>query len=85
MSTSDLLEQWREATRAAELADRLVQLAQASAERSDNDALAAEEIAKMAEDTAEHAERAGRGKRQTAPLRSRARTAEVGSPRRARW
>ena len=49
MTTGELLEQWREATRAAELADRLAKLAQASVERSDRDAVAAEEIAKIAQ------------------------------------
>ena len=60
MTTAELLEQWREATRAAELAERLAKLAQASVERSDKDAIAAQEIAKMAERAARHAERAAR-------------------------
>ena len=60
MTTSELLEQWREATRAAELAERLAQLAQRSVERSDKDAVAAQEIAKIAERAAKHAERTAR-------------------------
>ena len=57
MTTGELLEQWREATRAAELAERLAKLAQQSVERSDRDAVAAQEIAKIAERAAKHAER----------------------------
>jgi hypothetical protein len=60
MTTSELLEQWREATRAAELAERLAKLAQQSVERSDRDAVAAQEIAKIAERAAKHAERTAR-------------------------
>jgi hypothetical protein len=60
MATSELLEQWREATRAAELAERLATLAQRSVERSDKDAVAAQEIAKIAERAAKHAERTAR-------------------------
>jgi hypothetical protein len=66
MTTADLLEQWREATRAAQLAERLVQLAKASVERADRDAIAAEDIAEMAEQTAAHAERAAHGARDAA-------------------
>ena len=64
MSTGDLLEQWREATRAAELAERLAKLAQLSVERSDRDSVAAQEIAKIAESAARHAERAAKIARQ---------------------
>jgi hypothetical protein len=60
MTTGELLEQWREATRAAELAERLAKLAQRSVERSDKDAVAAQEIAKIAERAAKHAERTAR-------------------------
>jgi hypothetical protein len=60
MTTGELLEQWREATRAAELAERLAKLAQQSVERSDRDAVAAQEIAKIAERAAKHAERTAR-------------------------
>jgi hypothetical protein len=66
MSTGELLEQWREATRAAQLAERLAELAKASVEQSDRDALVAREIAKMAERAAKHAERAARAAREAA-------------------
>ncbi len=60
LTTADLLEQWREATRAAELAERLARLAKTSVERSDRDAVAAQDIARMAERAAKHAERTAR-------------------------
>lgn len=60
LTAGELLEQWREATRAAELAERLANLARASVERSDRDSAAAHEIARMAETAAKHAERAAR-------------------------
>ena len=60
MTTAELLEEWREATRAAQLAERLAEIAKASVERSDRDALAANEIATMAERAAKHAERAAK-------------------------
>jgi hypothetical protein len=66
LSTSELLEQWRDATRAAELAERLAQLARVSAERSDKDSVAAQEIAKIAERAAKHAERTARIAREAA-------------------
>ena len=66
MSTGELLEQWREATRAAQLAERLADLAKASVERSDKDAASAQEIAKIAEQAAKHADRAARIARQAA-------------------
>jgi hypothetical protein len=59
-TAAELLEKWREATRAAQLAERLAEIAKASVERSDRDALAAEEIARMAERAAKHAERAAK-------------------------
>jgi hypothetical protein len=65
-STTELLEEWREATRAAQLAERLAELAKASVERADRDALAAEEIAKMAGRAARHAERAAKVAREAA-------------------
>jgi hypothetical protein len=49
MSTADLLEQWREAIRASELAARLAKLAAESVERTAKDATAAEELAQLAE------------------------------------
>lgn len=66
VTTGQLLEQWREATRAAQLAERLAELARASVERADRDALAADDIAQMAEQTATHAERAARVAREAA-------------------
>lgn len=66
VTTADLLAQWREATRAAELAARLAQMAAESAERSDQGAAAAEEIARMAERAAKSADRAAKFARQAA-------------------
>lgn len=66
MTTSELLEQWREATRAAELAERLAKLAKTSVERSDRDLIGAQEIAKIAERAAKHAERAAKIAREAA-------------------
>ena len=57
-TTAELLEAWRDATRAAELADRLAALAAQSADEADVNALASEEIALMAEATSEAAARA---------------------------
>jgi hypothetical protein len=58
VSTADLLTAWRDATRAAELADRLAQLASEAAETADRSAMASEDIAKMAERAAKAADRA---------------------------
>jgi len=58
MTTQELLEQWREATRAAELAERLAKLASQSVERADRDAAAVEELARLAKRAAQAAERA---------------------------
>ena len=66
MSTGELLEQWREATRAAKLAERLAELAKASVERADRDLVAADDIAEVAEGAANHAERAARLAREAA-------------------
>ena len=66
LTTAELLEQWREATRAAELAERLANLARISVERSDQDSVAAQEIAKVAERAAMHAERAAKIAREAA-------------------
>jgi hypothetical protein len=60
VSTADLLEQWRDATRAAELAERLAKMAAESADRSDRGAAVAKEIARMAERAAKSADRAAR-------------------------
>jgi len=66
MTTAELLEQWRDATRAAELAERLAKLAEVSVERSDRDATLAREIAQIAERAAKHAERAAKIAREAA-------------------
>jgi hypothetical protein len=55
MTTADLLEAWRDATRAAELAERLAKLAAESAKRADITAETAEEIATLAEGAAQAA------------------------------
>ena len=49
MSTAELLEQWREATRAAELAARLAKMAADSVERTSKGAIRAEDLAQLAE------------------------------------
>lgn len=66
LTTQELLEQWREATRAAELAERLAKLATESAARADQAAAGGEEIARMAERAAKAAERAARSARKAA-------------------
>ena len=58
INTADLLTAWRDATRAAELADRLAQMAADAAETADRSAMASEEIARMAERAAKAADRA---------------------------
>jgi hypothetical protein len=55
VTTADLLEKWREATRAAELAKRLAEAALETAERADRSAVASEDIANMAERAAQAA------------------------------
>ena len=57
-TTAELLAAWREATRAAELAERLSQLAAETADRAEANAFASEEIADMAEEAAAAATRA---------------------------
>lgn len=66
VTTEDLLEEWRDATRAAELAERLAKLAAESALRADQSASGAEEIARMAERAAKAAERASNSARKAA-------------------
>jgi hypothetical protein len=58
LTEGDLLAQWREATRAAELAERLAGLATQAAEQSDAQARASEQMVRLAEKTAIAAERA---------------------------
>ena len=66
MTTGELLERWRDATRAAEIAERLAALAEASVARADRDAIAAQEIARLAQRAAKHAERTARIAREAA-------------------
>lgn len=66
LTTADLLMQWREATRAAQLAERLAELATRAADQSDASALASEQIARMAEKAAVAAERASQSARKAA-------------------
>jgi hypothetical protein len=66
LTTQDLLEQWQEATRAAELAERLAKLAAESAARADKAAVGSEEIARMAERAAKAADRAAVSARKAA-------------------
>lgn len=66
MTTADLLEKWREATRAAELAKRLAEAALETAQRADRSAVASEDIAKMAERAAQAAADAAAIARQAA-------------------
>ena len=54
-TTADLLEAWREATRAAELADRLATLAAGTAELADLNSTSADEVATLAEQAAQAA------------------------------
>jgi hypothetical protein len=66
VTTADLLDKWREATRAAELAQRLAESAIEAAARADRSAVASEEIAQMAERAAEAAARAATAARMAA-------------------
>ena len=79
-TAEDLLEQWREAVRASELADRLAKLALESAERADRSAVGAGEIARMAERAAKAAERAATSARKAA-----VQAAEYARENRAGW
>jgi hypothetical protein len=66
VTTADLLEKWREATRAAELAKRLAEAALETAQRADRTAVASEDIARMAERAAEAAADAAASARRAA-------------------
>lgn len=57
-TTADLLEAWRETTRAADLAERLATIALEAADHAERDAEASEDIARMAERAAKSSERA---------------------------
>jgi methyl-accepting chemotaxis protein len=77
VSTADLLDAWREATRAAELAERLARFAEATAEDADESAAASEEIAQLAERAADAATNAAQSARNAAN-----RTASIAKGRR---
>lgn len=65
-TTAELLETWRDATRAAELADRLAQLAARAVQQADLRAAEADEIAAIAEQAAEAAATAAKRAREAA-------------------
>ena len=77
VSTADLLDAWREATRAAELAERLARYAEATAEDADESAAASEEIAQLADRAAAAATNAAQSARNAAN-----RTASIAKERR---
>ena len=58
MTTAELLDAWRSASRAAELAERLVKAAVLAAERSERDLASLQELATLAEEAAASAGRA---------------------------
>jgi ABC-type transporter Mla subunit MlaD len=66
VSTANLLDAWREAVRAAELAERLARLAEATAKDADESAQASEEIAQLAERAADAASNAAQSARNAA-------------------
>src|SRR5689334_9689127 len=66
VSATELLDAWRDALRAAELAERLASSALRAADRGDRDAATAEELAVLAEEAASAAERAARVAREAA-------------------
>jgi len=66
MTTAELLDAWRDASRAADLAERLAELARRAAEKGEQDAVSALEIAALAEEVAASAERASRAARAAA-------------------
>jgi len=66
VTAPELLDAWRDAARAAELAERLASTALHAADRADGDAATAEELALLAEEAATAAERAARAAREAA-------------------
>jgi len=70
VTTADLLEAWREATRAAELAERLASVALDVSEEAERNAVASEEIAEIAERAADAAQQGAETAR-SAALRAR--------------
>jgi hypothetical protein len=79
MTTAELLEQWRETVRASELAARLAKIAAESVERSRKGAVAAEELAQLAERAAAAANEQPRRRdaRLMPPLSSPAKTSRI--------
>ena len=82
LSTGELLMQWRDATRAAELAERLAEIAAQAADQADRGALASDQIARMAQRAAVAAERAARSARKAAGARGRFQDGERATNRR---
>lgn len=68
MSTSELLDAWRDASRAAELAERLAEIARTAVEKGERDAASTEEIATLAEEVAASASRAATAAREAAKI-----------------
>jgi hypothetical protein len=66
MTTAELLDAWRDASRAADLAERLAEVARRVTEKGDQDAATALEIAALADEVAASAERASRAARAAA-------------------
>jgi hypothetical protein len=66
IDSREVLDQWRDATRAAELTDRLAYEATESAQQADMDRTAAEAIVEMAQRVSRFAARAARVARETA-------------------
>jgi hypothetical protein len=68
MSTGDLLDAWRDASRAADLAERLAEIARSAVEKGERDATSSAEIATMAEEVAASATRAAAAAREAARI-----------------
>jgi hypothetical protein len=68
LSTGELLDAWRYASRAAELAERLAEIARNAVEKGERDAASTEEIATLAEEVAASASRAATAAREAARI-----------------
>lgn len=68
MSTGELLDAWRDTSRAAELAERLAEVARSAVEKGERDAASTEEIATLAEEVAASASRAAAAARDAARI-----------------
>ena len=66
MTTADLLQKWRDAITAAELARRLAEVAKHAADDADESAVASEALARLAEKAAVAAEEAAANAREVA-------------------